>query len=157
MSFKEAFKYPQAMSSGQPVNSAILTPDGWKGMGEVKAGDLVVAIANPPHQIMQRAKHPAEILYAAHKGVKGIYRITLASGATARFASDEPLDCSSMHEATMLTLATKTSFAMRDYVTSVQLVGEEESRSILIGHPGHLYVTNDFIVVHDSFPCEDNV
>jgi len=156
MKVKEAFKYPEAMSSGQPVHSAILTPGRWKGMGEVKAGDLVVAIARVPHQIIQQAIYPVEILSVTCKGVREIYRITLASGATARFASDEPLDYSSMYEVEMLTLAGKTNYAMRDCVSSVQLVGEEESRCILIDHPGHLYVTNDYIIAHDAFSCEDN-
>lgn len=36
-------------------------------------------------------------------------------------------------------------------VTSIELIGEKEAQCIAVDHPDHLYVTNDFIVTHNTF------
>jgi len=37
-----------------------------------------------------------------------------------------------------------------DYITSVKKVGKKETQCIVIDHPSHLYITDDYIVTHNS-------
>ncbi|WP_020469620.1 LAGLIDADG family homing endonuclease [Zavarzinella formosa] len=44
----------------------------------------------------------------------------------------------------------KSSYIPRRYVVSVEPVGMKDARCITVSHPSHLYVTDDFIVTHNS-------
>lgn len=55
----------------QPLTSKILTPNGWKLMGEIKIGDLVIA----------RNGKPTKVLGVFPQGKKNIYGITLSDGS----------------------------------------------------------------------------
>lgn len=44
----------------------------------------------------------------------------------------------------------KSKYAPARYITSVDLVGKKEAQCIAIDHPEHLYVTDDFIVTHNT-------
>lgn len=45
----------------------------------------------------------------------------------------------------------KTSYAPVRYITSVQSVGYKPAQCIRVAHSSHLYVTDDFIVTHNTF------
>ncbi len=38
-------------------------------------------------------------------------------------------------------------------IVSVELVGQKEAQCIMIDHPNHLYITDDYIVTHNTFIC----
>ena len=44
----------------------------------------------------------------------------------------------------------KSSYVPRRYVVGVEPVGEKEARCISVAHPSQLYVTDDFIVTHNT-------
>ncbi len=67
----------------QPLYSKVLTPNGWKMMGEIKAGDIICGTENTTQKV----------LGVYDKGNKNIYKITLSDGNTAtRF-----VECSEEH------------------------------------------------------------
>ena len=45
----------------------------------------------------------------------------------------------------------KTKYAPTRYITSVELVGRKQAQCISVDSPEHLYVTDDFIVTHNTF------
>lgn len=44
----------------------------------------------------------------------------------------------------------KTKYKPVRYITNVELIGEDECQCILIDHPSHLYITDDYIVTHNT-------
>jgi hypothetical protein len=67
-------------SSGkeQPVDTPILTPEGWTTMGALKVGDYVVGSNGKPTQVL--AIYP--------QGVKPAYRVTFGDGASVEAGAD---------------------------------------------------------------------
>ncbi|MBO0857695.1 MAG: PhoH family protein [Chloracidobacterium sp.] len=57
----------------QPLDSLLMTPGGWRRMGEIKVGDLVIGSDGGP----------TEVLGVFPQGKKRVYRLTLTDGATA--------------------------------------------------------------------------
>jgi N12 class adenine-specific DNA methylase len=45
----------------------------------------------------------------------------------------------------------KSKYPPRRYITSVEPVGKKEAQCIRVSDPSHLYVTDDFIVTHNTF------
>ncbi|HOV58495.1 MAG TPA: LAGLIDADG family homing endonuclease, partial [Rhodanobacteraceae bacterium] len=45
----------------------------------------------------------------------------------------------------------KTSYAPTRYIVGVEPVGMKQAQCIRVAHPSHLYVTDDFIVTHNTF------
>jgi len=58
----------------QPVDTPVLTPDGWHAIGELQVGDLVVGSNGRPTPVL--GVHP--------QGRKAVYRVTTQDGATTR-------------------------------------------------------------------------
>ncbi len=56
----------------QPVDSPVLTPDGWRAIGELRVGDLVVGSDGLP----------TPVLGVYPQGVKDVYRLTTQDGAS---------------------------------------------------------------------------
>lgn len=166
------------LGKAQPLDVKVLTPTGWKLMGEVQAGDLVVSIDTPPGDTFRVADSPSEVLQVFPQGVKGVYRVTLESGATTE-CCDEHLwwvavkDKKGVYHPQVLELkqlrAILEEFEIKvplladaqgllysemavtgDRIASIGYVGEKECQCILIDHPSHLYVTDDYIVTHNT-------
>jgi phosphate starvation-inducible protein PhoH and related proteins len=62
----------------QPVSEPVLTPDGWRPIGELVPGDLVVGSDG----------QPTEVLGTFPQGERDIYRLTAQDGATTRCTAD---------------------------------------------------------------------
>lgn len=45
----------------------------------------------------------------------------------------------------------KTKYKPTRYIVSARLIGEKESKCIKVEHDSHLYLTNDYIVTHNTF------
>jgi phosphate starvation-inducible protein PhoH len=45
----------------------------------------------------------------------------------------------------------KTKYKPTRYIISAKLIGKKEAQCIKVDHPTHLYVTNDYIVTHNTF------
>jgi phosphate starvation-inducible PhoH-like protein len=57
----------------QPLNSLLLTPNGWRQMGEIEVGDLVIGSDG----------QPTLVLGVFPQGKKKVYRLTMTDGASA--------------------------------------------------------------------------
>jgi len=62
----------------QPLNSLVLTSTGWKTMGDIKIGDLVVT---PTGKL-------SKVISVFEPGVKDIYQLTFSDGRTAKSCKD---------------------------------------------------------------------
>jgi phage terminase large subunit-like protein len=65
-------------TKAQPLDAKILTPDGWKRMGDIRVGDEVIAGDGTITQVT--GVYP--------QGVKQIYRVTFEDGATTECCAD---------------------------------------------------------------------
>ena len=45
----------------------------------------------------------------------------------------------------------RTKYKPARYINKVEYVGKKEAQCILVNHPDHLYITNNFIVTHNTF------
>lgn len=45
----------------------------------------------------------------------------------------------------------KTKYLPKRYITDVKYIGKKECQCIMVEHPRHLYITDDFIVTHNTF------
>ncbi len=62
----------------QPLDAKVLTPTGWKLMGELKIGDYVIA----------RDGYPTKILNIYPKGIKSVFKISTEDGSTTECCED---------------------------------------------------------------------
>jgi len=147
------------MQRTQPLTAGILTQDGWKAMGDIQEGDLVVSIFVPFRDVAQRAAKPARVMCVESQGIQAVYRVKYESGAQTRYGSSGLLDfqrVESLYKLVTLRLGSNLKHPVCDRIRSIDYVGEQETRYIVVDHPSHLYVTDDYIVTHDAFFCEDN-
>ena len=56
----------------QPLDSLLMTPNGWRKMGEIKLGDLVIGSDGKP----------TEVIGVYPQGVKKVYRLTMTDGSS---------------------------------------------------------------------------
>src|SRR5262249_39348727 len=56
----------------QPLDSSLMTPSGWRKMGEIKVGDFVIGSDGKP----------TEVIGVFQQGKKKIYRLTMTDGAS---------------------------------------------------------------------------
>lgn len=56
----------------QPLNSLLMTPNGWRKMGDIKIGDFVIGSDGKP----------TEVIGVFPQGKKEVYRLTMTDGAT---------------------------------------------------------------------------
>lgn len=62
----------------QPLESLLMTPDGWRKMGEIKPGDLVVGSDG----------RPTEVIGVFPQGKKPVYRLTMTDGSSTLACSE---------------------------------------------------------------------
>lgn len=67
-----------SQAKAQPMSSNILTPHGWKAMGEIKAGDKVITATGEPTDVLAVYPH----------GDRAIYRVTFSDGASVECTED---------------------------------------------------------------------
>ena len=142
----------------QPMYSKILTPNGFVYMKDLKIGTKVIAgngeIAN--------------VIGIYPQGERKIYEITLDDGSRCR-CSDNHLwktrtkyknNCEILIEFEYLRLYWYT-FEMEipclengkeiwKKIDSIEYIGKEECQCIMIDNPCHLYITDDYIITHNT-------
>lgn len=141
----------------QPLSAKILVPGGWKTMGEIQPGDVVVTPDNRTAKVLEVFPQP----------IKDIYRIELSDGARteacaehlwlARIESGLPDVWSTADIQKVLArrgevfipryIGLKTVWVR---VAAIKKVRQAEAKCIYIDHPDHLYVTDDNIVTHNT-------
>ena len=153
---------PPGTGKAQPLYSKVLTPNGFVQMGDLKVGDKVFA-ANG---------NESTVTGIFPQGLRKIYEITLENGYKCR-ASDNHLwlsvyetslgvfGCQKVVETSRM-LYKPTHFYIPcisgenfnhfEYcrIKSIKYVGLDECQCIYIDDPSHLYVTDDYIVTHNT-------
>lgn len=142
----------------QPCRSRVHTPDGWKFMGDLKVGDLV---STPDGS-------EAPVAAVFEKGRRAVYRLRADGGASAEACEDHrwPIN------GAKLTTAEIDEWLRRDFRTRVEpalpavmagdqpvplrrvigvdSAGEADCRCIMVDHPDHLYITDNYLPVCNS-------
>lgn len=153
---------PPGTGKAQPLYSKVLTPNGFVQMGDLKVGDKVFA-ANG---------NESTVTGIFPQGLRKIYEITLENGYKCR-ASDNHLWLSIyetllgvsgyqkvVETSRMLYKPTRfyipcisgENFNHFEYcrIKSIKYVELDECQCIYIDDPSHLYVTDDYIVTHNT-------
>ena len=151
---------PPGTGKAQPLDSPILTPNGWVRMGDLKIGD----------RVMSRHYDTARVIGMFPKGVQKVYKITLDNGASCECTSDHIWNAlvyggGLEHAWTsnftleqidkMLRQGYSFRIPMEDgyyngKIIKVEYVREAECQCIYVDHWSHLYVTNDHILTHNT-------
>ena len=153
---------PPGTGKAQPLYSKVLTPNGFVRMGDLKVGDKVFA-ANG---------NESTVTGIFPQGLRKIYEITLENGYKCR-ASDNHLWLS-IYETSLgvsgyqkvvdtsrmlykpthfyIPCISGENFNHFEYcrIKSIKYVGLDECQCIYIDDPSHLYVTDDYIVTHNT-------
>lgn len=153
---------PPGTGKAQPLYSKVLTPNGFVRMGDLKVGDKVFA-ANG---------NESTVTGIFPQGLRKIYEITLENGCKCR-SSDNHLWLS-IYETSLgvsgyqkvvdtsrmlykpthfyIPCISGENFNHFEYcrIKSIKYVGLDECQCIYIDDPSHLYVTDDYIVTHNT-------
>lgn len=155
---------PRQTGKAAPLTSLIKTPDGWISMGDVKIGTMV---STPDGKT-------SHVIGIYPQGIKPIYRITFEDGRSTE-CCDEHLwkvctsDTVNLNW-TVITLRHIKKLLNKNInvfiprvkseieetgkkllkIESIEYVGKKEAQCIEIDHPDHLYITDNFIVTHNT-------
>jgi hypothetical protein len=150
---------PTGFGKAQPLSSQVLTPHGWVKMGDLSVGD---PISGPDGG-------EGVVVGVYPQGVRPVYCITLEDGRQST-ADAEHLWYTMEKGLTGEVLTTAiikdrvengreqylpihvpdSDYLEMSRVIDVQYVGADEVQCIEVSHPSHLYVTDDFIVTHNT-------
>lgn len=144
----------------QPLYSKVLTLNGFKRIGDIKVGDEVIAGNG----------NVSKVLGVYPQGKKQIYEITLENGYKCRCSADhlwhvrynyfankfkekdvelnEILLCPNKYLIPVITENLNNIFYLR--IGVIECVGEEECQCIYIDDPCHLYITDSYIITHNT-------
>ncbi|MFE6745951.1 phage tail protein [Kitasatospora purpeofusca] len=148
----------------QPLNALVLTPTGYKRMGDIAVGDAVV---DPRGEA-------SEVIGVYPQGALPVYEIVMDDGRRTRACvrhrwevstgTDDATVCSTLDieqmlkENTPVLLPALAPHVARLHglagnarrVASVTYVGDEEVQCIAVSAASHLYITDDGIPTHNS-------
>lgn len=145
----------------QPLDAKVLGINGWTTMGDLKVGDKVIAASTGL---------PVDVLGIFPKGKKDIYKITTIDGESTECCIDH-LWCVKT-EKELNTLNSEHIVNTREIINNfnniyyipiyknnslvwkkiynIQLSSIKEAQCILIDDSQHLYITDDYIVTHNT-------
>ena len=149
---------PPGSGKSQPLYSKVLTPNGFANMGDVKVGTKVIAGNG----------EVANVIGVYPQGKRDIYEITLDDGSKCR-CSDNHLwktrtkyknNCEIVIGFEYVRLYWYT-FEMEipclengkeiwKRIDNIEYIDKEECQCIMIDNPCHLYVTDDYIITHNT-------
>lgn len=155
---------PPGTGKAQPLYSKVLTPDGFKLMGNIKVGDKVISGTGKV----------SNVLGVYPQGKRPIYEFTLGGGQQVR-SSDNHLWQFMREEVDLygnpygVDEVKETTFILDHYkddalyipvweedrqfwyqLENVEYIGEEECQCIYIDDESHLYITDDYIITHNT-------
>ena len=145
---------PPGTGKSQPLYSKVLTPDGFVKMGDLSVGSKVIAGNG----------NIANVIGIYPQGKQKVYEITLRDGMKCR-CSDNHLwkvwqDGIGIRTVTLKYIMENgwRTFLIPVYkyeleknpIASIEYIGEEECQCIMIDDPCHLYITDDYIITHNT-------
>lgn len=142
---------PLGTGKAQPLYSKVLTTDGYKTMGEMKVGMKVVG----------RNGEINTVIGVFPQGIRPIYEVSLSDGSFCR--------CDIEHlwlvnESEVITLKEiidrdykKNQFSIpkycentKVYIENIEYICDEEAQCIMIDSEDHLYITDNYIITHNT-------
>lgn len=151
---------PPGTQKCQPLYSKVLTPNGFIQMEEVEVGTQVISGTGSISTVLSVSKVQK----------KKIYEITLENGYNCRCSADhlwhvrynyfankfkekdvelnEILLCPYKYLIPVTTERLNSVFYLR--VGVIECIGEEECKCIYIDDPSHLYITDNYIITHNT-------
>ena len=138
-----------------PLSSRIITPNGFKYMGDIKPNDMVIGSDGNPTLV--EAVFP--------QGVKNIYRITLVDGRYAECTAEHLWKVSNCvtGKTEVIELARLMRRHYREYaipvgvpclyipINRIEYSRQEEAQCIRVNNPDHLYMMDQEIITHNTF------
>lgn len=142
----------------QPLYSKILTPQGFIQMGEISVGDKIVSGSG----------NITSVLGIYPQGKKKIYELILDDNSKCRCSDEhiwhvsinyEPAQNLTLNEILDKGIDATVRIPKYDPITGeqtwcllnrVKYIGEEECQCIYIDDPSHLYITDDYIITHNT-------
>lgn len=145
---------PPGIGKAQPLYSKVLTPNGFVDMGSLKVGDKVIAASGKE----------SNVLGIYPQGKQPVYEITLTDGRTCRCSDEHLWQCWNGIEWITTTLSRIIAAGYSDFeipflnddkiekypILNVRYIGEEECQCIYIDDESHLYITDDYIITHNT-------
>lgn len=148
-----------ARPKAQPLTAKILTPSGWKTMGDIKIGDILVS----PGSHLATTK----VVGIYPQGIKSSYRFTFNDGSKTEACIEHlwKIKHKTWAEFRVLSYREITQFRLPDdewevpslnnqsnnkSLKNVIYVGEKQMQCIKVENPNGLYVTDDYIVTHNT-------
>lgn len=144
-----------SMGKAQPLYSKVLTPKGYKQMGDMAVGDEVIG----------RYGEVNKVCGIYPQGKRPIYKVTLNDNSSCH-CDIEHLWLVNDNEVISLQEIINRGYSNNKftipkyrsnavvYIEDVEFVGYEVSQCIMVDSPDHLYVTDNFIVTHNTY-CMD--
>ena len=149
------------VGKAQPLTSKILTPNGWVTMGDVKVGD----------EVLTPEGETAIISGVFPQGVKDIYEVILVDGRRTEACGEHLwkvygvgnywsiIDTNEiikhLENGKQIMLPKLSNIGKRtenfdNIIKSIEYVGQKEAQCIMIDDENHLYITDDYIVTHNT-------
>lgn len=157
---------PAGFGKAQPLSANILVPSFgphrfmWKKMGDIKVGDYVLD---------RNGIDSHEVIGVFPQGVRPIYKVTCQNGASCECDIEHLWNVNGeikpLHELLDLDLQAnklylpefnfKSMFGDNNenhpyYITKIEYIRDDEAQCIMIDSDEHLYVTDNFIVTHNT-------
>ena len=151
---------PPGTAKASRLTSKVLTPTGFKLMKDIHVGDTVIAGNGKQSTVI--GVYP--------QGKKPCYRLTLVDGKSTEISGDHLWLVGKETRNSLKTEIQTTDYIrerLHDYlipvfdvelnrlgsyveIDSIEYIGEEECQCIMIDDPCHLYITDDYIITHNT-------
>jgi hypothetical protein len=149
---------PRQTGKPQPLRARILTTVGWVTMGEITTD----------HWVITPDGSEAKVLEVHPQGLQDIFKVNLAGGRSAESTADHMWKAyvhpeHDIYDVFELNDLMNFGFDIylpvsdpntpeidRAKIESYDFVANEEAQCIVIDHPDHLYITDDYIVTHNT-------
>ena len=148
---------PPGVGKSQPISSKVLTPDGFIRMGDVEVGmDVISGTGNV-----------CKALGVYPQGVRPVYEITLETGEKCRCSKEHlwlvrdkccgrirervvELSEIAWNKSRYFIPVLKNGSRFFLSIADIEYVGDEECQCIYVDDPSHLYITDDYIITHNT-------
>lgn len=151
------------VGKAQPLDAKVLTPNGWRRMGDLAVGDALVGSSG----------QSIRVIGVFEQGMRAVWRIKTKDYVTKELRTTTCCEehlwtanvLGTMHETLLQTedlraLINHGRHVRLPYldnnskswaqIVSIEPAGEEPCRCIMVDAPDHLYVTDDFIITHNT-------
>jgi hypothetical protein len=153
----------------QPLTAKILTPSGWVTFADIKEGDDVIGQDGKTYKVDG----------VFDRGVRDVYEVVTSDGGRTECCDEHLWEIQTNLEFTnnikgkvialnefkdvlyvngepnvYLPIAHEYDYSSSKYIKEINYKGKEEVRCISVTNPRHLYITDDYIVTHNTYTAE---